>query len=242
LKVYGRHGATITGTAYSGIRVESLDGVDNDYYGIQSVGHAGDGVFGWSYGPNDTDTGVTGRGEEGYGIYAFSFGAGQYSGYFGDPIYVNGGCTGCSLLYVARNTSGNDLALGALVRAAGVETQLAGMQNPVMRVVPAGAGEKILGVVVGRTDMTMVEPGIDDAQPGAHFGPVGGTAAPGDYLVILIQGMAQVRVEPEAGIQIGDVVYAGAAGVTNLVGGDPVGMALDNVDADGLVWVLVGAD
>ena len=234
----GQHGATVTGTHFSALFAESFDGVGNDYYGVQGVGHVGDGVFGWSHGTQNDDTGVTGRGESGYGIYGFSWASGQYGGYFPDEIFVDG-CVGCGTRYVARNATNADLQQGDVLRVAGVQTGLEGMQTPVLKVAPARAGKPAIGVVVGRTQMTMVEPGINDAQPGAHFGPVGGTVKPGDYLVVALDGIAQVRVDPAADIRVGGTLYVGGRSVTHQPNAAPIGTALDQVDADGLVWVLV---
>ncbi|MBN1484739.1 MAG: hypothetical protein JXA37_08450 [Chloroflexia bacterium] len=236
------HGGVITATDGLGLNAISAAGPSNAWWGIRGEGFAddgGDGVFGWGHGSNNNATGLTGRAESGYGVYVFTGGAGQYGGYFADPIYVNGGCTGCSLRYTARNTSEIPLQPGDAVAATGVEPETEGLQSPVMRVARATPGQTVLGVVVGRTTMTMAEAGLDDVQPGAQFGPVNGTAAPGDYLVIVVQGPAQVRAA-EAGIAAGDMVYLAAEGVSNATSGAAIGMALESVDSEGLVWVLVG--
>lgn len=235
------HGGVITSTDGTGLFVHSYDGEANDYYGLAADSEIGDGVFGRSYGLTDTDTGVTGRGNHGYGIYGFTDDSGQYAGYFGDPIFVSGGCTGCTLRYVVRNTSEQTLTLGDTVTASGIDVSLAGLETPVIQVSLASIGESILGVVVGQTEMFVVEPGLADAQPGVHFGKVGGDAAPGDYLVIVVQGLAQVRAA-DASTTAGDLVYLGAQSVSTAASGPAIGMALDVVDADGLVWVLVGFD
>jgi hypothetical protein len=202
--------------------------------------HTGDGVVGESTSTGNLDNGVVGFSAGGYGIYGFSNGTGQYGGYFDDPISVNGGCTGCTMRYVARNTSSSTLQQGDVVRAGGVDDSLAGAQQPVIEVASAESGENVLGVVVGHTEMTMVEPDTDDVQAGAHYGPVGGPATPGDYLVIVVQGMAQVRLDPAAEVRTGDMIQASADGATKAVGTSSFGMVLDKADSDGLAWVLVG--
>jgi hypothetical protein len=124
---------------------------------------------------------------------------------------------------------------------------MAGEQQPVMQVMPLQTGAQPLGVVLGRTEMTMVEPGADDARPGPHYGPTDGPAKPGDYLVIVVQGLTQVRVDPATEVQAGQMVAAGAGGVARAFDASDtetsaLGMALDEVDGDGMVWVLVGFD
>ena len=242
LAAEGPTGAVFTSTSGSALVASgSGDSAIGDD-GVRGV-HTGDGVVGESTSTGNLDNGIIGFSAGGYGVYGFSNGTGQYGGYFDDPISVNGGCTGCTLRYVARNTSEASLQIGDVVRADGIDAQMAGEQTPVMQVTRAESGDRVLGVVVGRTDMTMVEPGEDQVKPGPHYGPVGGTAEPGDYLVIVIQGMAQVRVAPTAKIQTGDMIGVSADGATRAVDtASSFGMVLDKVDSDGLAWVLVGFD
>jgi hypothetical protein len=242
LAAVGLHGAVITGTSGTGLYAYGSGDSPIGDDGVRGTHAGGDGVVGVSEGADDLDNGVIGFSAGGYGVYGFSNGTGQYGGYFDDPVFVNGGCTGCTLRYIARNTSERPLQIGDLVRAAGVDASLAGAQTPVMRVTPAARGDAVLGVVVGRTEMTLVEAATDDVQPGPHYGPVGGPAAPGDYLVIVVQGMAQVRIDPAAEIATGDRVAAGAAGAIPAEGAASLGMVLDAADGEGLAWVLVGLD
>lgn len=240
------HGIIVTATDGIGYRAVSTNGGFDDDIAVR--GHRADqlaglndvGVFGWSEGEDNTDAGVTARAENGYGVYAFTFGTGQYGGYFADPIFVNGGCTGCAFHYVGRNAAAGALQPGDTVRAVGVEAGLEGLQSPVMKVAPAVAGQAVLGVVLGRVQMNAAQSAEVTSGGGANFGPVGGAAAPGDYLVIVVQGPAQVQADPAAGIQAGSLVYLGSNGVTTAANGPAIGMALDVVGPDGLVWVLVG--
>ena len=232
-------GAEISATTKSGITGYTSGTTSNDYYGVYGVSEYNDGVFGWGKGTSSTDTGVTGRGDNGYGIYGFSFGS-AYGLYTPDDLYVGGSCTGCTLSYVSYNAANTILQPGDTVSAVGVEV-LEGMATPLMKVASAGASDTFLGVVVGRTEMFVVEEGIADAKPGVHFNNVGGKAAPGDYLIIVVQGPAQVRAA-DARIEAGALVYQNVDGIGIQSTGPAIGMALDSVDADGLVWVLVGFD
>ncbi len=239
LAAQGPTGAIFTSTNGSALVASGSGDSSIGDDGVNGI-HTGDGVVGESTSTGNLDNGVVGFSAGGYGVYGFSNGTGQYGGYFDDPISVNGGCTGCTMRYVARNTSEASMNVGDVVQAAGIDAQMAGEQTPVMQVTHAESGDRVLGVVVGRTEMTMVEPSADDVQPGAHYGPVGGPAKPGDYLVIVVQGMAQVRLDPAAEVQTGDVIQAGAEGATKAVGTPSFGMVLDKADSDGLAWVLVG--
>jgi hypothetical protein len=240
LSAVGPTGAVITGTDGTGLSVYASGTTGGDD-GLRGEHAGGDGVVGFSDGPDDLDNGVIGFTDGGYGVYGFSNAAGQYAGYFDGPIRA-GSCTGCTLSYIARNTSDSTLQVGDVVQAAGVEPQVAGAQQPVIRVTAAESSEQVLGVVAGRTTMTMVEPGADDARPGPHYGPTGGAAEPGDYLVVVVQGMAQVRVDPAHTLQAGDTIGLGTDGTTQTVDTASFGMVLEEANADGLAWVLVGFD
>jgi hypothetical protein len=231
------HGAVITSTDGTAVLADASGGTANDEYGLRAGSELGDGVFGWGLGPDGGDTGVTGRGQNGYGVYGFSS-DGQWGFYTPDDLFVGGNCTGCSLRYVAYNASGVTLRPGDTVSALGVDV-LQGMNTPVIKIAPTTAGETVWGVVVGHVEMFLVETGVDDAQPGAHFGSVGGQVAPGEYLTVVVEGPAQIRAG-EAAITAGDLVYQATTGVSTEAAGPAIGVALDGVDAEGLVWVLVG--
>ncbi len=231
-------GAVITSTNGTAVWANGSGGATEDNYGLRAESQNGDGVFGWGLGSNPLDTGVTGRSENGYGVYSFSIN-GSWGFYTDDDLYVGGSCTGCTMRYIVVNDSGVTMRPGDTVSAAGVEF-VEGMTTPIMEVAPTAAGQNVLGVVVGAVETFMVEEGVDDLQPGLHFGQVGGDAATGEYLIVVVQGLAQVRAA-DLNIQSGDLVYPTAArGVSAEAAGHAIGLALDSVDTDGLVWVLVG--
>ncbi len=239
LAAVGLHGAAITGTGGTSLHAYGTGDSSIGDDGVQGIHETGDGVVGESQGTANLDNGVIGFSAGGYGVYGFSNGTDQYGGYFDDPIFVNGGCTGCTLRYVVRNTSDRPLRLGDVVRAAGVDASLEGGQAPIIQVAPASSGDPALGVVVGRTEVSFAEPGTDDVQPGAHYGPVGGLAQPGDYLVIVVQGMAQVRLDPTADVRIGDRIKASDGVATKAVEPSSFGRLLEKANSDGLAWALV---
>jgi len=241
LSAIGPTGGIITGTDGIGLSVYASGSAGGDD-ALRGDHAAGDGIVGYSDGSGDLDNGIIGFTgvNGGYGVYGFSNNPGQYAGYFDGPVYAAGGVSSSSFNYIARNTSTKTLQKGEAVRADGVETLMAGAQQPVMQVGLAQATDQILGVVVGRTEMSMVEPGADDAKPGPHYGPVGGPAEPGDYLVIAVQGMAQVRVDPASSVQAGDRIGLSTAGAAQAVDVSSFGMILDQADEEGLAWALIG--
>ncbi|MBN1956323.1 MAG: hypothetical protein JW900_14920 [Anaerolineae bacterium] len=234
------HAASLSsqnGTAVIASRNAAPDiGADDDaYHGVSY----GEGAYLYSRGTNVSDYGVLARGTDGYGLYAWSANA-AYSAYFAGPIFVETMCVGCTYSSIGRNVSSRTLQPGDAVHTVGA-AMLTGMEVPIIEVAPAAAGETVFGVVAGRTELTMVdEENADGARPGPHFYDVGGAAGPNQYLVIVVQGPAQVRADAAAEIAAGDLLYLGADGVTTEASGQPLGMALDIVDADGLVWVMVG--
>lgn len=242
LSVEGFTGARITGTGGSGLMVNASGNTNGDD-GVRGEHSGGDGVVGFSDGTGNLDNGVIGFSSGGYGIYGFSNAAGQYGGYFDDPIYANGGCTGCTTSYVAVNDSDAKLQVGDAVRPEGVDTMSGGSGQPIIQTAPATTGDNVLGVVVGRTTRQVADASEDDVKPGAHWGPTGGVAQPGDYVVIAVQGLAQVRVDADALITTGDPIQLSQGGATRASTDPPFAMALQDAasrSSDNLVWALIG--
>lgn len=241
----GPLGAEVTGTDGTGLLANASG--DSSEYGddaVSGIHSGGDGVVGESQGTGNLDNGVVGFSAGGYGVYGFSNGTGQYGGYFDDPISVNGGCTGCTTRYVARNDSDNTLRLGDVVRPTGVSRRTADSAQPVILAAPAARGDNVLGVVVGRTTRTVVDGSEDDVKAGVYWGPTGGSADPGDYVVVVTQGLAQVRIDPAASITAGDRLQLGDRGATRASSDEPFAMVLDeasNRTSEDLVWALLGA-
>jgi hypothetical protein len=240
LAAEAEHGAVITATNGTGLHVEAFGGGPNDWWGVASIGHVGDGFFGRSTGSTDFDTGLTARADEGRAVYAFTDGSGQFAGYFDEPIYVDGGCVGCALRFVGRNTSDLTLRPGDVVRVSGMDSPLEGLDTPVMQVALASPDQAILGVVVGRTTVEMMGSEDDSLQPGAQFGPVGGDVIAGDYLVIVVQGPVLVNIDPSSSVQPGDTVYLNSMGATLQSSPAVLGMVLSEVNSEGKVWVMIG--
>jgi hypothetical protein len=231
-----QHGAVVTATEGIGIKVigQGTSSGDDDAIRAESVA---DGVVAISSGKHPTDYGLYGQSQGGPGVYGYTA-VGSYAGYFDGQIKTQG-CTGCTLSYTARNASERVLQPGDLVTASGVDTELQALRQPVIEVVPTEGGQAVLGVVVGRTELLVKDPGVDEGGPGAQFDAVGGEAAPRDYLVVVVQGPAQVRSD-QADVQAGELLYCGTNGLTTSATGQTIGMILDKADAEGMVWVMVG--
>lgn len=123
-----RHGYRARGGVTHGLACDANQNGVIDVFDIQlTAGH-------WNQ--NGTFTSgswdLTGNAGTSPGIHANS--GGTYAGYFLDQIFVTGGCTGCTLLYVVQNAGDVALQVGVLVAAAGVADALAGTADPVLRV------------------------------------------------------------------------------------------------------------
>ncbi len=123
---------------------------------------------------------------------------GTYSGYFMDDVYVEGSCVGCVIVYIGLNDGSDPLEAGDLVAVSGVSSPLAGATTLVMRVRRAGAGSAsgVVGVVQGKAD---VVESSKDGQLLESANRAEGAAAPGDYVFIVVQGIAHVKADATAG-------------------------------------------
>jgi hypothetical protein len=233
------HGSIITATIGSGIRSMSISGPENDNYGARALSQEGDGIFGWSQGPDDIDRGVVARSDFGYGLYAYTNGSEQFGAYINDPLFVNGGCVGCQPRLIGINSGDIPLQLGDLLSPNGVKTDLDGLISPLLSVVKISSSGDFFGVVSGRLELFQVSPTQENVSPGIHFSPASGLINPGDYLSLIVQGPAQVRINPEMSVYPGDMLYVDNLTI-NTSGGTPLGMALNIPDENGLVWLMVG--
>jgi len=176
---------------------------------------------------------------------------GTYSGYFLDDIYVAGSCVGCTVAYVAVNGGDAPLEAGDLAAAAGVNGPLSGTTAPVLRVHRAGDGDAVVGIVESRAILRTSEKEGETTQSAER---AEGAAAPGEYLFIVVSGVAEVKVDASGGaIAAGQrLAAAGAAGHARALksvkvegmevveGAAQVGIALASLESGaGLVPVLV---
>ncbi|MBN2145822.1 MAG: hypothetical protein JW726_00480 [Anaerolineales bacterium] len=228
------------GNGGSGVRVDSVAGKQNDDYGVRATSDMGDAVFSWSTGASNDDHGLSARSLHGYGVYGWAETSGGYGFYTDQKIYAGGGCTGCTLSYVSHNTGETNLTTGDLVHVLGVETAWADTATPVMQVAAARDGEAVLGVVAERVEISFADESQENMAPGAYFHPAQGAAAPGDYVIIVIQGMAQINVSGLGLRQPGSTLYWSPQGLTSEQTDTTIGVLLSEADAKGLAWVLLG--
>jgi len=169
------------------------------------------------------------------GFYAASFNSN-----IGIEITGGGNCTGCTMAYDVRNEGPEAIAPGDLVASVGVVVD-AELGQPIILVRKAHSGDAgVIGVAAGARERVPVE-----EYYGARTGGLmekGGVAQSGEYLSVVVQGLAQVKASSAAPVKMGDRLAAaddGAAPAESLEG--TVGRVMSDVDADGMVWVMVDA-
>ncbi|HSN78723.1 MAG TPA: hypothetical protein VL334_26950, partial [Anaerolineae bacterium] len=226
------------GSPYWGLRVENVSAGD----GMRAHAQVSAGSF-WAavYAVN---------GGSSPALYAAS--NGTYSGYFVGNIYVDGSCVGCSLVFVAQNDDDAVLEVGDLVTASGVAPALDEGAEPVLLVRRADADAAgVVGVVQSRAQIVASE---KDGQVAHSADQADGPAQPGDHLFVVVQGLAQVKVDADqgaiaAGQRLAATGLPGHAralktvqvkGVTIEESAPAIGVALESLDAgQGLLWVML---
>jgi hypothetical protein len=233
----GVYGKTDSGFG-SGVHGEngSSQGYAYGVYGV-SYSHEGDGVHGYAHATSGPRYGVYGdTNTSGYGLYT------------PDNLYVGGSCTGCLMTFLAHNASLEMLRPGAVVTVSGVGPVLQGHTTPILEVRPATIDDaSILGVVYMRGEFYAANDDQSREEAGDSVQPVEGDVAPGDYLLVVTSGLAQVRIalvrtglSPGQGLTIGN-----AAGLATLAGPDArsgiiFARAMEaQPDENGLLWAMI---
>ncbi len=236
----GGDGVAVGSADGFGLRVGSVGG-----HGVYVQSAANDGMYVGSAGYNGlrVDAAVLD------GVHIGS--AGGYAGYFGGDIYVGGTCYGCTLATFGVNTSDRPLEPGDIVSVRGVRpSELNGIPM-LMEVSAALNGEAPFGVVQGLVEQTSQDDSSLD-ETGRYFVPREGPAPPGGYVAIVTYGAVQVKasavsspiaagtrlaVDSEAQARALRTVKVDGIEVAENI--PTIGIALEALGSDGLIWVLV---
>lgn len=175
------------------------------------------------------------------GIYAkgaTNYYAGVFDSNAGIQIIGGGSCSGCTMAYVARNDGTTTILPGDFVAATDVTVD-PDLNQPVLLVRRATSGdEAVIGVASGA--MAREPVGDYHGVTTGGFEARGGPAAAGEYLSVVVQGLAQVRVGAAASVGAGDRLVAAADGAAPTASPDKsVARALGTPDESGLVWAMV---
>ncbi|MBN1954447.1 MAG: hypothetical protein JW900_05275 [Anaerolineae bacterium] len=262
-------------TTYAGVRGETYGATTGDY-GVYGTGDGlAYGVYGHQTDDVTGGLGVYGRNEGGgSGVSGYNAGAGngtwgysaQYNGvggmtgngdnnyglYTQDNLYsLNFHILGATM-QVAQNGGGEPLERGDVVVIAGMGDPPTPGDPPILQVRRAGAANStgVIGVVYSTHAAEWLVETSDPTGGSTANEPIpqstAGPVAPGDYLLIVVRGPCQVKVDAGAtALQPGDLLAtagrAGYASVTTPIPGTVLGKALEPLGAgrEGLIYVYV---
>ena len=279
------HGAYITSNRGYGVYAQStynqgVRGEAGDITGIAQplgpVGIVGLGQNRGVVGSSVSGTGVYASSTDNYGVWGQSTNYrgvtgrtsrsdNNYGFYTPDNIFSANYNRVGAVMQVMQNNGAEPLSPGDVVVFNGVNQSAAVVDAPVVQVkkVDAANSTAVAGVVFSRFNINAVDPDFDT------FTDVAGTAnraaamevtpagdiAPGEYVLVVVQGLAQVRVNTveRTAIQPGDLLSASSVigsagrvatvmqnGVETAVPGAVFGKALDVVeDAPDMMYVYV---
>lgn len=204
-------------------------------YGVYGVSSQNDGVRGegdiagvrgrgdviGTYGYSSANFGLYGGTSSGFGVYGYTAsGTNNYGLYTPDNLYANAYHLTGAMMQVAQNSSTEPLDAGDVVIFSGINTARKDMP-PIVQVSTTTSlnSTAVAGVVHSRYDLdavrTMEMPSEQFEQQNAALPDVTppGSVAPGDYLLLVVHGPAQVKAEAlDAGIQPGDLLATGTSG------------------------------
>lgn len=216
--------------------------------GVYGSSHSGTGVYGTSngnyglWGQSNEYRGVTGRTNRADNNYGF---------YTPDNIYsLNYNLAG-AVMQVMQNGGDVPLAPGDVVLFSGINPLVTAVGGPIVQVRRADEAQStaVAGIVQSRFNIEAINPDLELSEGAAHERTAtdvtpAGTVAPGEYLLVVVQGPALVNASAVGGnIQPGDLLAtsheAGLAGrsavvtlngVTTAVPGTILGKALESLD------------
>lgn len=227
------------GTALYGAALDLTGGI-----GVEGKSEAGSAMYG-----NSTS---------GYGIYGQTGNVSNNYGLFTpDNLYSLNYHTSGAMMHIVQNGGQVPLEQGDVVAFSGINAPIDAGGLPVILVseITSENSTAIAGVVYGRFDIKAVSESADQVNSLADLDFIQeGPVLPGEYLLIVVQGLAQVKVSALAGsIQTGDLLsstsqvgYAGRApemmfgDVLAPMPGTVLGKALEPLDkGESLIFAFI---
>lgn len=232
---------------------------------LGNVGAVGIGANRGIYGSSEQGVGVFAISEGNYGVYAqsddwrgvtgrTSRADNNYGLYTPDNLFAANATLTSTMTVVVQNGSDTTLQHGDVVSFSGVSVGNADPGAVVAQVSPSQADSTtgVAGVVLSRFNLESVQ--VDDVEEPVTPTQVtpDGPIDPGDHMLLVVMGVAQVRVEGadqslSPGGPVAVSTTAGSATVSATSSEIPseaavVGTALEEVPegSSGLVWVFVG--
>lgn len=266
------HGVYVNATAGYGVYAQSAQnqgvrGEAGNIAGIAqplgAVGVVGIGSNRGSYGSSAAGIGVYGVSNSNYGVWGTSStGHGvtgrtnnannNYGFYTPDNLYALNYNLAGAMMQVMQNGGDEPLSPGDVVLFSGINQAVTAVDAPIVQVRKAAAAHStaVAGVVFSGFNIAAVDPNLESAEgiingeAAAMAVTPAGSVAPGEYLLVVVQGAAQVKIDAGSGnIQPGDLLsssdaagLAGKAemvlisGVETAVPGTIFGKALESAD------------
>ena len=230
---------------------------------VGSVGVVGIGQSRGVYGSGGTSYGMYATSLNWYGIYGrTSRSDHNYGLYSPDNLYTRNINMSGAIMQVMENGGDKPLSPGDVVVFSGITPSVSTVDGPIAQVSRAHTANStaVAGVVFSRFNMDAVDPDLEfpDATAQARRAEMDvtppGEVAPGEFLLVVVQGPALVHASALAGdIQPGDLLSTGGAGgvaakaatvtlagVETAIPGTIFAKALESVsDAQDMIYVYV---
>ncbi|HNT26429.1 MAG TPA: hypothetical protein PKM21_18830 [Anaerolineales bacterium] len=205
LKVPDTGGLRIGPSADYSLVISDTTGSD----GIRVLG-TGDDAIQLGSSPSTSNYGVyiPSPGVRNYGLWPNTQNAaGEWALYTTDNIQA-GNVLANAYSLVAQVTGSDALRMGDVVAVTGVTIPIPGSTNPLPLVRPADSTtfSGVIGVVQSRM-VWEVAPGKED-EGAMSMHSADGPAQPGEYVSLIVSGIAQVNIAPDSGIIAGDRLTA----------------------------------
>jgi hypothetical protein len=233
-------------SAFPSLRVNN-DGSGGYGFYVNKTNGAGVASFGANNGA--TGSGTAGYSANWYGVYGYTGAANHNYGFYSpDNLYTRNISMAGAMMMVAQNNSQSSIETGDVAAFTGIGDGAATDGQPIIQVGLATAqnATAVAGVVYGRFPQELLNAppeGLDD--PSLINYDRTAPIAPGDYLLLVVYGPAQVKSSGmTTGIQPGDRLTFGEAALTPAhaapANGAVFGKALESTAPDKpLLYVFV---
>lgn len=223
------------------------------------VGAWGTGVNGL-HGEGSTGAAVVGHSEDHYGVFGYTDRPDQnYGLYTTDNLSAANYHTTGAIIQIVQNGGQEPLEPGDVAVFSGIGATLETSGSPVIQVARAAAAGStaVAGVVQSRYNIAATTRDPEQLARGGEQATLEGPVPPGGYLLLVVQGPAQVKASAISGIiHPGDLLsssnrpgYAASAaplggeGSGAVLPGTVLGKALEPLDgSDGLIYIYVTLD
>ncbi len=175
----------------------------------------------------------------------------DYAGLFNGNVFVAGSIHYPRLAYFGVNASNQVLQPGEIVSLHGIRTSQLVSTPMLLQAGPAKPGEPVIGVVEGWAELDQDED-PNSGEASQRLVPREGAVQPGAYVTIITYGPVQIKASTASGaIRMGArlaVDHRGWAralrtmdlnGVQVAESAPTIGIALEETDTEGMIWVLI---